>query len=670
MFLLKKIRNHLKTTHYFRSKTLDNYLSITLITIGFLYTAVRAHFLSLTHDEAITYLVHASGTYLDILKFNLPVTSNNHLLNSILIKLFTGLFGTSEFVIRIPALIGHALYLYGVWKLLGLFLKGHRLFLGLCLLIFHPFLIDLFSCARGYSLGMGFMTLGLYYFFKRINNYEIKKDIKDSYIAWIMLAFSVLSHLSFLDAFIPMILLYILCEIMLLVRKRDSSNIISNIRNYQSLFAPPMISSVLLAVVYTLPIVKMIRVGNQFIGGSEGFWRDTVQSLIYVTLFDKLSRAVPIIFLISQILVVVILAVACEWLLCNFLNKRGFSDVLTIYLLWLLMFLIICPMSIILQHYLLSRPFPIDRYGIYLVIIYFLLILALWENLGKIRMKLVRGAVNLFYLIIVVLLVHFIMCTNISYYYSWKYDSSTKEMIGDLVKIARNTLQRDSLARLGVSWFFEPSVNYYRERNKLRWLERVDQSGPEDEFNYYYVTSEDSGLKNKYDLELVKRYDLSDTYLFAWRTSKTGKSGEQMRVPGPRRRNCVESVSATRWKGEYFPNKTLSGPPLMVRDDGDGFIKFQWARSPASECSIGSDNFSVRWTRRTYFKKGTYRFALRIDDGFRFFIDNQLILDKWFDQGPTDYTADYPIVTGNHTIIMEYYQAGGGAMAYLSWDKK
>ncbi|MCX5910098.1 MAG: PA14 domain-containing protein, partial [Deltaproteobacteria bacterium] len=133
---------------------------------------------------------------------------------------------------------------------------------------------------------------------------------------------------------------------------------------------------------------------------------------------------------------------------------------------------------------------------------------------------------------------------------------------------------------------------------------------------------------------------------------------------------CQASVSETNWKGEYFNNLTLSGGPSMVRDDGDGFINFDWGLgSPNSSCGIGEDHFSVRWTRSVYFPPGNYQFTVTGDDGVRFWIDDQLKLDKWFDQGPTDYPVGPISLSGNHTLRMEYYENAIGAVAKLSWQK-
>ncbi len=642
----------------FSSESFYNDLAILAILIAFVYSCTRAYLLSITTDEAVTYLLHASGTYRDILTFNLPVTSNNHLLNSILIKLFTSFFGMSEFVVRIPALIGHALYLIGIWKILNLFLKGHMLVLGICLLTFHPFFIDLFSCARGYSLGLGFLALGLYYFFKRIKHFNLKEDPQDNYIAWIMLAFSVLSHLSFLDAYLSLIAIYGLSEFIRLLKRRCSPEINSKNWNYKSTFAAPLISSTLLAIIYTMPIFKMMRVGNQFTGGSQGFWQDTVPSLIDVTLYGNVKnvQSVNIVFVICEILIVGLIIVAWGWLIYATFKKKAFVSALIQYLFWVLLFLVICPLNITLQHRLVGRPFPLDRYAIYFILIFALFILVFWENIRKTEVKLVRSVLNTScYIIMLIVLGHFVICWNISYYYSWKFDACTKQMMNYLAEANREKELMDNSIRLGVNWFIEASVNFYKKKNGMKWLARVDPD-PDGEFDYYYVTAANIGLKEKYELKLIERYNLSNTYLLTWGSGA--------------KRNCIEFVPLDHWKGEYFDNKALSGAPLRVRDDGAEFINFEWSGGSPGRCGVSSDNFSVRWTRKIYFKSGTYRFTVTSDDGFRLFVDNRLMLDKWFDQGPTTYTADLLLSAGDHTVKMEYYQATGQAVASLSWKMK
>jgi hypothetical protein len=127
------------------------------------------------------------------------------------------------------------------------------------------------------------------------------------------------------------------------------------------------------------------------------------------------------------------------------------------------------------------------------------------------------------------------------------------------------------------------------------------------------------------------------------------------------RRDRVET-----FRGEYFNNPTLSGPPTLVRDDE--VIDFNWgAGSPAPE--ISSDQFSVRWTGKRNFEAGTYRFHALTDDGVRVWVDGRLIIDQWHDHPPSHYQAEMHLVAGQHDIQVEYYERGGGAVAKFWWGR-
>jgi hypothetical protein len=133
--------------------------------------------------------------------------------------------------------------------------------------------------------------------------------------------------------------------------------------------------------------------------------------------------------------------------------------------------------------------------------------------------------------------------------------------------------------------------------------------------------------------------------------------------------NCIASVPADRWKGEYYSNTNLAGSPAMVRNDGAGFINFDFGSGgPGSGCGLGVDYFSARWTRTVNLVSGAYRFSVTGDDGVRLYVDGQLKIDKWFTQGATTYTADVTISSaGPHQVKLEYFESSGPAAAILSW---
>jgi len=126
------------------------------------------------------------------------------------------------------------------------------------------------------------------------------------------------------------------------------------------------------------------------------------------------------------------------------------------------------------------------------------------------------------------------------------------------------------------------------------------------------------------------------------------------------------SPPISAWRGEYFGNATLSGSPTVVRDDAQ--VNFDWGSgSPAS--GVGTDRFSVRWTRDVDLPAGTYRFTMRVDDGGRLWVNNQYLIDAWRDQPATTYTGDIYVPGGAIPIKMEYYENTGFAVAQLSWAR-
>lgn len=140
--------------------------------------------------------------------------------------------------------------------------------------------------------------------------------------------------------------------------------------------------------------------------------------------------------------------------------------------------------------------------------------------------------------------------------------------------------------------------------------------------------------------------------------------------------NCFVSVDPDRWKGEYYNNRALNGVPSMVRDDGNGFIDFNWGKRSPSEgygsgidkgCGVGADNFSVRWTRTVSFDDDIYRFMVTGDDCIELYVDDQLKISSGKATAYT-YTADVPLTAGKHTIRLEYNEIVGDAIAKLSWQ--
>src|SRR5258705_6127401 len=78
-----------------------------------LWVMARAAVQSITIDEADTYLVFVGRSA----PSHWAAAANNHMLNSMLMRLFTSLFGVYHLTVRLPALIGAAVYICAAWVL-------------------------------------------------------------------------------------------------------------------------------------------------------------------------------------------------------------------------------------------------------------------------------------------------------------------------------------------------------------------------------------------------------------------------------------------------------------------------------------------------------------------------------------------------------------------------
>ncbi len=76
----------------------------------------------------------------------------------------------------------------------------------------------------------------------------------------------------------------------------------------------------------------------------------------------------------------------------------------------------------------------------------------------------------------------------------------------------------------------------------------------------------------------------------------------------------------------------------------------------------GVDEFSARWTPAPSLP-GTYELPARSDDGIRAYVDGVRVLDEWRHQGADQLFTETVALAGQHTLVVEYYEAGGGALA-------
>jgi beta-glucosidase len=121
--------------------------------------------------------------------------------------------------------------------------------------------------------------------------------------------------------------------------------------------------------------------------------------------------------------------------------------------------------------------------------------------------------------------------------------------------------------------------------------------------------------------------------------------------------------------GEYFDNISLSGRPVLRRIDPQ--IQFQWALLSPDPQKLPRDFYSVRWSGKLRAPE-TGRFKIGIDgnDGYRLFINGQVVIDNWKKVSHRVLLAGYYFEKGReYDIRIEFFEPAGNGLIKLVWDQ-
>lgn len=119
---------------------------------------------------------------------------------------------------------------------------------------------------------------------------------------------------------------------------------------------------------------------------------------------------------------------------------------------------------------------------------------------------------------------------------------------------------------------------------------------------------------------------------------------------------------------QYFANDRLEGAPALERVDGA--VRFDWSLFPPDAERLQTGDFSVRWTGRLRSPVGgRVRLGVEGDEGFRLFLDDSLLLDRWWPVTAGRRLAEAEWVAGEaRWLRLEFHASAGGAKLALVWD--
>ncbi|HEX8984164.1 MAG TPA: hypothetical protein VF767_01980 [Bryobacteraceae bacterium] len=490
-------------------KTAAQLLCLILILFLFATNVYRAATQSITTDEAFTY---NKFVWPELTQTLAAYDANHHVLHSLLCKVSVRCFGLSEFGLRVPSLAGGLLFLVSVWRLARyVFGRGWFCLFALAAVVLNPQVLDYLSAARGYSLALGFLFYGLFLLTRYLaEDYDPPTAVL--FRAGLACGLSVAANLVFL---VPVVAAAATFSAVVLVAPAASSRRERFWMLVDRFWGPAIVPAF---IVLVLPLTHATA-RNFYYGASS--LDEMVEHLVRLSLMHNLrvwslARFLPRFadwnaaaahFVVPALSLLILAAAAfaiVRW-------ARG-RDLPALRPARRAGILLAGTMALTLAALVVARLrfdvlYPLGRTGLYwLPLFTFGVLLAaaeLW-NAGRAAKLASAACVGA----IVVAMALFLAGFTTNQYPEWRFDAGTRRIV-DILR-ARPS---GTPVRLGVNWRFEPSLNFYRHRYHLDWIQPVTRDGPDGAFDYYLLLPADAAVAERRALRPIYRDPVSEATL-------------------------------------------------------------------------------------------------------------------------------------------------------------
>lgn len=459
------------------------------------YIIYKASHTSFTHDESYTYTHYVHQGFMDIISYKTPYT-NNHILNTVLMKYCEVFFGSSELSLRLPNIF--AFVLYSIFSVLLFYKYSPKLLFPFYLLmILNPHLLDFFALARGYGLSFAFLVMSLYY----LSLYFTSKQNKHLILFNVGAFLAVMSNFSLLNYYVAALIVYNIVSYVIL--KLDN---LKNSYHFYKQNKINILSVILSGMVLYEPLRRISKMSLLDFGGKNGFIEDTIGTAIYsffyemyVSPFYETVLKVFILLIVGLIVVIVLKAAI----------QRNISFFKTHICLVLINSILLAIVAItIVQHLVLGNDYYIHRFALFfypIFILNFIFLLNYFFQLSK------TTSVSISYLCASLALFNIYVNHNTVFYKEWKIDSDVKSMMQKLV--LEHEKHPNKHIRLGINWLFEPSTNFYRYTWDLKWLNPTHRKGISKYDDYFYVLFTDKEYMDLFNKPFVHKNEQTGAVL-------------------------------------------------------------------------------------------------------------------------------------------------------------
>jgi hypothetical protein len=120
---------------------------------------------------------------------------------------------------------------------------------------------------------------------------------------------------------------------------------------------------------------------------------------------------------------------------------------------------------------------------------------------------------------------------------------------------------------------------------------------------------------------------------------------------------------------QYYSNTPASAPfpATATITKTEPTVNFNWG--PRAPAGISADSFKVRFSGQVQsVAAGSYTFYVTSDDGYRLWINNQLIIDKWINKSASEDSVTIGLAgCTKNNIKLEYFENRWDAVCILKW---
>ena len=419
------------------------------------WAIIRACVQSLTIDEADTYLLFVGRSA----RFIWYPSSNNHVLNTMLMWISTCLLGTTSITVRAPAIFGTIVYICVSYFLCKCIASQYnvRLPVFICL-IYNPFLFDFMVAARGYSLALAFLlaAIAIPLWYREREGTALPK--------WCALA-SVLLGLSFSANFsFAFVDAAAFLAIAVWAYQRSGVRIL-NVCVFPGLL-----------VAFALCGYPILHWHKKELWYGATSLSQMAQSIVQPSLFQLdprfekagLYRAMS--YLKPALLPMLGLLCACQ-LIVTRIDGSWLCDARARRMGRLGSALAAIAGLAIFTHWIGFRMFglllPMGRTAIYLVPLITLVagIIASLPARSRAGVWFHRGLIGTFF----TLACYFLLCLRLTYFQEWKWDAEVK----DVYPVLARYNHMDGVREVGCSWYYTSTLNFYREASGKESIEEI-----------------------------------------------------------------------------------------------------------------------------------------------------------------------------------------------------